>query len=310
MSEPLRIAFAGTPEFARVSLDAVAASRHRLVGVWTQPDRPAGRGRTLTASPVKDRAIELGLPVHQPATLKRADARHDIEAARPDVMVVVAYGLILPAKVLAIPRYGCLNVHASLLPRWRGAAPIQRALLAGDAETGVAIMQMDEGLDTGDVLARHATPIGAEEDAQGLHDRLAALGAAALLEVLDALPDVERRPQGEAGASYAGKLSKAEARLDWHRPAGELARCVRAYRPWPVAHTLYKGEPLRVWRATVTVSEGVRAEPGTVLGAGREGVDVAAGSGVLRLLEVQSAGGRVQAAADFANGRDLRVRLG
>jgi methionyl-tRNA formyltransferase len=310
MSEPLRIAFAGTPDFARVSLDAVAASRHTLVGVWTQPDRPAGRGRALSASPVKSRALELGLPVHQPATLKRADARLAIEAARPDVMVVVAYGLILPAKVLAIPRFGCLNVHASLLPRWRGAAPIQRALLAGDAETGVSIMQMDEGLDTGDVLARHATPIGAEEDAQALHDRLATLGAAALLEVLDALPDVERRPQAEAGANYAGKLSKAEARLDWSRPAEELARCVRAYRPWPVAHTLYKGEPLRVWRAAVQLPQGAPAEPGTVLGAGREGVDVATGSGVLRLLEVQAAGGRVQAAADFANGRDLGVRLG
>jgi len=193
MGQPLRIVFAGTPEFAVAVLAVLAASRHRLVGVWTQPDRPAGRGRKLAASPVKRRALELGLPVHQPPTFRDPQAQAAVSEAQPDVMAVVAYGLLLPARLLTIPRYGCLNIHASLLPRWRGAAPIQRALLAGDAETGVSIMQMDKGLDTGDVLLQSATQIGPEESAQSLQDRLAILGAAALLEVLERLPDVPRQ---------------------------------------------------------------------------------------------------------------------
>ena len=304
MSSTLRIAFAGTPEFALAALDALAGSPHDVCGVWTQPDRPAGRGRKLSPSPVKRRALELGLPVHQPLSLKPAEAQAHIKEAKPDVMVVVAYGLILPSAVLALPRLGCLNIHASLLPRWRGAAPIQRAILAGDRESGVSIMQMDKGLDTGDVLLERATPIAPDESAGALHDRLAELGAHALLEVLARLPDLKRRPQAAAGVTYADKLSKEEALLDWRRPAVELARAVRAYNPWPVAHTLHQGKPLRVWRAAVA-GDAAGAEPGTVLTAGRQGIDVATGAGVLRLLEVQPAGGKPVAAADFANGRRL-----
>ena len=304
MHQSLRIAYAGTPEFALPPLDAIVRSRHQLVGVWTQPDRPAGRGRKLTPSPVKQRALELDLPVHQPERFKTEAARQALRDAKPDVMVVVAYGLILPASVLAIPRYGCLNVHASLLPRWRGAAPIQRSILAGDAESGVAIMQMDRGLDTGDVLLEKRTAIGEEDDSQALHDRLAGLGAEALMQVLDALPQTQPRKQDPAGVTYAGKLTKEEARLDWHRSAAELARAVRGYRPWPVAYAEYQGQPLRIWRARALSGTG-KAAPGTVLSAGREGIDVATGEGTLRILELQPAGGRVLSAADFANGRDL-----
>ena len=310
MTTPLRIAFAGTPEFALAALDALAASPHRIVGVWTQPDRPAGRGRKLTSSPVKQRALDLGLPVHQPDSLKPEGARQALRDAQPDVMVVVAYGLILPSPILAIPRYGCVNIHASLLPRWRGAAPIQRALLAGDAETGVSIMQMDKGLDTGPVFEELRTPIIPDDTAATLHDRLAPLGAKALLEVLAALPDVQPRAQDPAAATYAEKLSKQEARLNWRRSAEELARCVRGYNPWPVAYTFYHGAPLRLWRA-MPLTTTATAAPGTVLAAGKEGVDVATGKGVLRILELQPAGGRVVAAADYVRGRELKgLRFG
>ena len=310
MTTPLRIAFAGTPEFALAALDALADSPHRIVGVWTQPDRPAGRGRKLTPSPVKQRALELALPVHQPESLKSEEAKQALRDANPDVMVVVAYGLILPKSVLGIPRYGCLNIHASLLPRWRGSAPIQRALLAGDAETGVSIMQMDKGLDTGDVLGELRIPIGPDDTSQTLHDRLAPLGARALLDVLAVLPDLRPRIQDSAAATYAEKLSKEEARLDWRRSAEELARCVRGYNPWPVAYTLHEGAPLRLWRA-VPLKTAASAAPGTVLAAGKDGVDVATGEGVLRVLELQPAGGRVLAAADYARGRELKgLRFG
>jgi methionyl-tRNA formyltransferase len=304
VTQSLRIAFAGTPEFSLAALDAIAASSHRLIGVWTQPDRPAGRGRKLTPSPVKSRAVELKLPVHQPESLKPDDATQAIHDAKPDVMVVVAYGLILPAPVLAIPRFGCLNIHASLLPRWRGAAPIQRAILAGDTKTGVAIMQMDKGLDTGDVLGESRTPISDTDTSQTLHDRLAGLGAQALMQVLDTLPEVHPRKQDAEGITYAEKLSKEEARLDWNKAATDLARAVRGYNPWPVAYTHHQSQPLRIWRAQPLVGA-VKAEPGTVLAAGREGVDVATGDGTLRILELQPAGGRAQSAADFANGREL-----
>ena len=303
--QPLRIAFAGTPEFALPPLDAIARSGHPLVGVWTQPDRPAGRGRQIAASPVKRRALELKVAVHQPETFKTDAAKQALADAKPDVMVVVAYGLILPKSVLDIPRFGCLNIHASLLPRWRGAAPIQRAILAGDAETGVAIMQMDKGLDTGDVLLESRMPIGEHENSQTLHDRLAVLGAEALMQVLGALPQVHPRKQDAAGVIYAEKLSKEEARLDWRRSAAELDRAVRGYNPWPVAYTGYKDQALRIWRAEPLATP-ASGEPGKVLAAGRDGIQVATGDGVLRILELQAAGGRVQSAADFANGRDLR----
>ena len=305
MHQSLRIAYAGTPEFALPPLDAIVRSGHQLVGVWTQPDRPAGRGRKLTPSPVKQRALELGLAVHQPEKFKTEEAKQALRDVKPDVMVVVAYGLILPASVLAIPRYGCLNIHASLLPRWRGAAPIQRAILAGDAESGVAIMQMDKGLDTGDVLRESRTPIGDDDTSQVLHDRLARLGADALMQVLDALPQAQPRKQDGAAVTYAEKLSKDEARLDWNKSAAELARAVRGYNPWPVAYAEYQGQPLRIWHAK-PVDSGAKAAPGTVLAAGREGIDVATGDGTLRILELQPAGGRVLSAADFANGRPLQ----
>ncbi len=303
--QSLRIAFAGTPEFALPPLDAIARSGHKLVGIWTQPDRPAGRGRQIAASPVKQRASELNVPVHQPETFKTDAAKQALANTKPDVMVVVAYGLILPKSVLDIPSYGCLNIHASLLPRWRGAAPIQRAILAGDAETGVAIMQMDKGLDTGDVLLESHIRISGQDNAQTLHDRLAALGAEALMKVLDALPGVHPRKQDAVGVTYAEKLSKEEARLDWRHSAVELDRAVRGYNPWPVAYTGYKGQALRIWRAE-PLAIPASAEPGKVLAAGRDGIQVATGDGVLRILELQAAGGRVQSAADFANGRELR----
>lgn len=307
MTVPLRIAFAGTPEFALAPLDSLTRSSHTIVGVWTQPDRPAGRGRKLAPSPVKRRALELGLPVHQPESFRTVAAKQALRDARADAMVVVAYGLILPASVLAIPRLGCLNIHASLLPRWRGAAPIQRVILAGDAETGVCIMQMDKGLDTGAVLLAEPTPIDSTESAGELHDRLAALGAKLIVAVLDRLGRLKPVPQDDAKATYAEKLSKEEARLDWKRPAEELARAVRAYNPWPVAHTLYEGQPLRIWRATALASAAA-VQPGTVITAGRNGVDVACGEGSLRLLELQAAGGRAQDAGAFANGRELKGR--
>ena len=307
MHQSLRVAYAGTPEFALPALEAIARSGHQLVGVWTQPDRPAGRGRKLTPSPVKQRALELHVPVHQPEKFKSEAAKQALRDAEPDVMVVVAYGLILPKSVLAIPRYGCLNIHASLLPRWRGAAPIQRAILAGDARTGVCIMQMDAGLDTGGVLLAHAAPIGDEDTAQTLHDRLAAIGADAIVTVLDGLVqhDVTAVPQDASAVTYAAKLTKEEARLDWSRSATELARAVRGYNPWPIAYTHYRGQPLRIWRARA-LDTGSDAVPGTLIAAGREGIDVATGGGMLRILELQPAGGRVLSAAEFANGRDLR----
>lgn len=257
----------------------------------------------MAQSEVAQAAARHALPLLKPTTLKSGEAQEAISRAACDAVVVAAFGMILPRAILAIPSRGCLNIHASLLPRWRGAAPIQRAILAGDRETGVSIMQMDAGLDTGDVLLKRATPIAPDESAGALHDRLAELGAHALLEVLARLPDLKRVPQPAAGVTYADKLSKEEAVLDWRRPAAELARAVRAYNPWPVAHTLHQGKPLRVWRATVVGADA--GEPGTVLAAGRQGIDVATGAGVLRLLEVQPAGGKPVAAADFANGRRL-----
>ena len=300
----MRIVFAGTPEFAVPSLRA-AATRAEVIAVYTQPDRPAGRGRGLVASPVKQAALAMGVEVRQPPNFRDPADVEALRALQPDLMVVVAYGLILPQSVLDIPAEGCWNVHASLLPRWRGAAPIQRAIQAGDAETGVGLMQMERGLDTGPVLLEQKTPIGPAETGGQLHDRLAEMGAWVLadgLGLLRAGMAPVPRPQPAEGVTYAHKLDKAEARLDWSRPAAELAATVRAFNPWPVAEATLAGERVRIHQATALV-QAHGAEPGTVLAAGRDGIDVACGEGVLRLQMVQRDGGRPVAAADYLNGR-------
>ncbi len=297
----LKIIFAGTPEFAAVALRQLLASDHRVVAVYTQPDRPAGRGRHLTASAVKTVALAAQIPVYQPLKLKQAPAEWaQLQALEADLMVVAAYGLILPPEVLAIPRYGCLNIHASLLPRWRGAAPIQRAILAGDTETGVTMMQMDAGLDTGAMLLRGSLPIQAGESAAELHDRLAQLGGELLLETLTQLEQgqLQPEPQHEPDATYAAKLSKAEADLDWSQPATQLARQVAALNNWPVAQSRWQGEVVRIWRAE-PLELNHHAAVGQILTADRHGITVACGSGGLRITELQLPGRKPVAAADF-----------
>jgi methionyl-tRNA formyltransferase len=300
----MRIVFAGTPSFAVPSLRA-AHAHGEVVAVYTQPDRPAGRGRGLTASPVKLEAIQRGIPVLQPETLKRKESQQALRDLEPDLMIVVAYGLILPRAVLEIPRFGCWNVHASLLPRWRGAAPIQRAIEAGDTETGVCLMQMEAGLDTGPVLLAMTTPIGDDETGGQLHDRLAELGASVLADGL-ALRRADVKPtpwiQPEAGVTYAHKLDKAEARLDWNQPAALLARKVRAFEPWPVAEAMVAGERLRLHGA-VALDLAHGFAPGTLLAAGKQGIDIACAEGALRLRVVQREGGKAITAADYLNAR-------
>ena len=300
----MRIVFAGTPAFAVPSLRA-AAGRGEVVAVYTQPDRPAGRGRGLQASPVKAEAVARGIPVMQPDTLRTREAREALRALAPDLMVVVAYGLLLPPKILEIPRLGCWNVHASLLPRWRGAAPIQRAIEAGDTETGACLMQMEQGLDTGPVLLCQKTPIAPEETAGQLHDRLAALGAQVLSDGLGLMRAGIRPvpvPQPADGATYASKLEKDEARLDWNRAADALARQVRAFNPWPMAEAILEGERVRIHAAApLALAHG--RPPGSLLVAGRDGVDVACGEGALRITLLQREGGRAITAADWVNAR-------
>ncbi|HEY6123348.1 MAG TPA: methionyl-tRNA formyltransferase [Steroidobacteraceae bacterium] len=299
----LRIAFAGTPQFALPALRALLKSAHRVVGVLTQPDRPAGRGQHLRASPVKLLATEHGLPVAQPATLKTPEGRAELAQWAPDVLVVVAYGLILPQPALDLPRLGCVNIHGSLLPRWRGAAPIHRAILAGDAETGVTIMQLDAGLDTGPMLLERSRPIGTNDTAGDLHDALSELGAVALIEALDGLARGTLRPRAQpaAGATYAPKIEKTEATLDWSASAVTLDRKVRAFNPWPIAETRFGDETLRILRARVAEPGGVHAGPGTLLGIADDGLRVACGEGVLAISELQRAGKRPITARDFAN---------
>jgi methionyl-tRNA formyltransferase len=312
MPHRLRIVFAGTPEFAVPALDALHAAGHELVAVYTQPDRPAGRGQSLTASPVKRRALERGLVVEQPASLKAADAITRLREFHADLMVVVAYGLILPQAVLDVPRLGAWNIHASLLPRWRGAAPIQRAILAGDTATGITIMQMEAGLDTGPILLVRETPIGPREHASSLHDRLAALGAEAIVAAIDEWQAgrVTPRAQPSDGATYATKLRKDEACIDWRQAAAAIDAQVRAFNPWPVAETRWDGRQLRIWQSepesTITT-----AVPGTVLESAGDRCVVATGAGTLRLKQVQLAGRRAMSAAEFLNANDLAgARLG
>ncbi len=302
----MKIVFAGTPEFALPALEVCAKAPHELHAVYTRPDRPAGRGRKLTASPVKRRALERGVPVYQPQGFKSSQAEVELRALAPDVMVVVAYGSLLPQALLDIPKHGCINVHASLLPRWRGAAPIARAILAGDAETGVTIMQMDAGLDTGPILLTRRCPLRADDTAATLHNRLAALGGEALAEALLQIESGTARatPQPAAGACYAQKLDKSEARLDWQRPAEELARRVRAFNPAPVAFTELEGVIVRIWQA-VALPEAVASVPGSIVRATAEGTDVATAAGLLRLTQLQWPGGRVLTAAEAANGHSL-----
>jgi methionyl-tRNA formyltransferase len=317
----LRVAFAGTPEFAVPTLRALADSPHALVGVLTQPDRPAGRGRELTASPVKRLAQELQLPLSQPATLQNAAARALLASWGADALVVVAYGLILPPAVLALPRLGCLNVHASLLPRWRGAAPVQRAILAGDTESGITIMQMDAGLDTGPILAQERIPIDPRANSQQLLARLAQLGAALLLATLEQAQTGLLRPrtQPDQGVAYAAKIGKAEARIDWGRTAEDIARQVRAFNPRPVAETRWLGQQLRIWQAHAVETpaageagaDAARAQPGEILGLDHEQLMIQCGRGRLALMSLQLAGRRIVTAREFASGRALAgSRLG
>jgi methionyl-tRNA formyltransferase len=300
----LRIVFAGTPEFAVPCLRA-AAQRNEVVAVYTQPDRPAGRGRGLTPSPVKREALLRGMEVLQPENFKSALSKDALRALQPDLMVVVAYGLILPQSVLDIPTYGCWNMHASMLPRWRGAAPIQRAIEAGDSESGVCLMQMEKGLDTGPVLLSQKLEIGEHETGGQLHDRLSALGAQVLSDGLGLLRAGIRpvpQPQPEEGVTYAHKLDKSEAKLDWSQPARVLADKVRAFNPWPMAEAQVAGERLRLHGA-VAMDDAHQASPGTLLRASRDGLDVAAGEGVLRIRVLQREGGKAITAADYLNAR-------
>lgn len=310
MSESIRIIYAGTPDFAVAPLSSLIKSDYEVVAVYTQPDRPAGRGREPRPSPVKKKALENQIPVFQPESLKSEEDQNVLRDLKPDLMVVTAYGLLLPQAVLDIPRFGCINIHASILPRWRGAAPIQRAILAGDEKTGITVMQMDKGLDTGEMLAMQECMINDDETGSSLHDRLMLMGSETLMTML---PDfvqgkTQAQQQDDALATYASKLSKQEASIGWSLPAVEIDRCVRAYNAWPVAFTSWhkknKPDVLRVWQSEVLTATS-NASAGTVLSCGRDGIDVATGDGVLRLLQVQPSGKKVMAAADFANAHNL-----
>ena len=304
----MRIIFAGTPEFAASSLQALLETEHEICAVYTQPDRPAGRGRKLTPSPVKQLALQHQIPVEQPENFKNEQDRQRLERYQADVMIVVAYGLLLPQLILDAPKHGCINVHASLLPRWRGAAPIQRAILAGDKETGVCIMQMEAGLDTGPVLAEVRCAIADTETATSLHDRLAELGANTLVEALTDLPARQRNAQvqDDANTTYASKLDKSEALIDWQKSAAEIDRQIRAFNPWPVSFTQWKEQPLRIWQASL-ITGNSQSSAGTVLSVTKQGIDVATGDGIIRLQQLQAPGKKAMPVADFINANRIEV---
>jgi len=303
MTAPLKIVFAGTPAFSVPTLRALIDAGQDIRAVYTQPDRPAGRGRRLTAGPVKETATTAGLPVFQPPTLRDPEVVRSLRRHEVDLMVVVAYGRLLPPPVLELPRLGCVNVHASLLPRWRGAAPIARCILAGDRESGVTIMGMEAGLDTGPLYLRRAIPLEEKETGGSLHDKLAALGASALLEALPSIADGTSRPepQDDALATYAEKLTKDEARIDWTRPAVELDRMIRAFDPWPVAQARLGETTLRLWGSELSGADAGSAPPGRIVRAGKTGIEVATGDGLLRITRLQPQGKRPMAAAAFLN---------
>ena len=304
----MRIIFAGTPAFAAETLKALINTEHEICAVYTQPDRPAGRGRKLTASPVKQLAQEHNIPVEQPINFKSDDAIQTLAGYQADLMIVVAYGLLLPQVVLDTPKLGCINVHASLLPRWRGAAPIQRAILAGDKESGVCIMQMEAGLDTGPVLSEARCPITEEDTAQVLHDRLAILGATTLVETLKDIEQCQRnaKPQNDDLTSYASKLDKKEADIDWQHSAQDILRKINAFNPWPVAQTIWHDAIFRIWRAQL-VREETQQPAGQIIKVNKAGIDVATGDGVLRITELQLPGKRAMSVQDFLNANTMKV---
>ena len=305
MHKPLRIIFAGTPDFAAKHLAALIDSEHQIIAVYSQPDRPAGRGKKLAASEVKQLAISHDIPVYQPITLRDEAAQQELAGLEADLMIVVAYGLILPQTVLDMPRLGCINVHGSLLPRWRGAAPIQRAIWAGDNETGVTIMQMDIGLDTGAMLHKVSCPIAATDTSASLYDKLAKLGPQGLLVTLEQISADTQvvEPQDDSLANYATKLSKEEANIDWTQSAVAIERQIRAFNPWPVSYTQIAGQNVKVWQASVIITTATTAQPGSIVAIDKQGIQIATGDGILNLLNLQIAGKKAMSVQDILNAR-------